>query len=431
MKIKSLKLKNFHRFNDVEIEFDSKITRLCGVNGSGKTSVLNAIWAAMKGISEKSGKGQLIGERFRFIGSNGVNTELNLTLIDESKGVEIKVRNKITKTGNEIAFLAPDDYPVSNEWLSNLLSITFMSAKSFGLLSGQEQAISLGIDVSTYDKKIKAYKEEFTGLNRDLKNLGIPETIEKVERVSVADLVEEQNKIVEFNNKQKDSASSMSASKRLVDRLTSDVEELKRELAECELKLKTAKKQHSELTEPEELKDDSEVKLKIQNVEKINYQAEQYEANLKTIAKIEAKKEEIENNKKLQEKEEEEKVNYIKSFEFGFDGLTVNDDGELLLNDGRGARPIKEPYYSKGQLEIIVAKLHASLNPEFKVRWIDDFNLLDEMNQGVIVDQLLEAGFQIITSEIASSKVGKENCVLLKDCAVVESYEEKPKNSLL
>ena len=46
MKLKSLKLKNFGKFTDFEIEYDDKVTKLIGMNGDGKTTVgLTAIWA--------------------------------------------------------------------------------------------------------------------------------------------------------------------------------------------------------------------------------------------------------------------------------------------------------------------------------------------------------------------------------------------------
>ena len=88
MKIKKLKLDNFAEFTNFEVEFDGKITNLIGINGSGKTTIgLTAIWACLKGISEKSGKGQLIGERYRFIGSSKDTANIELTLLDEEKNV--------------------------------------------------------------------------------------------------------------------------------------------------------------------------------------------------------------------------------------------------------------------------------------------------------------------------------------------------------
>jgi hypothetical protein len=306
-----------------------------------------------------------------------------------------------------------------------------MSAKNFGQLSGKEQAISLGINTDEYDKVIKTYKEEFTGLNRDLKNIGTVKQAEKVERVSVVDLLADKKVIDDFNNIESAKTTKIVSAQKMIERLQKDYDDLLKELELAKKKIEVAKKQLQELPVSQELKKDDEVLRKIENAEKINSQASDYEKFLENETKISEKKEEIEKNKNLQKQAEENKINYIRAFKFGFDGLTVDEEGSLLLDDGKGARPIREPYYSKGQLEVIVAKLHSSIDPEFKVRWIDDFNLLDKSNQEKIVNELLEGGFQIITSEIATSKEGKENVVLLKDCTVVDSYEEKPKKSLL
>ena len=113
--------------------------------------------------------------------------------------------------------------------------------------------------------------------------------------------------------------------------------------------------------------------------------------------------------------------------------LFLNEKGNLTLNDGNTPRPIKEPYFSRAQLELIVARLHASINPELKVRWIDDFNLLDDTNQQKIIDELLESGFQVITAEVGKNKdESEENVILIKDCKVVDDYNDsKPKKTLL
>jgi predicted ATP-binding protein involved in virulence len=100
MKIKKLKLKNFAKFTDFEIEFNENITRLVGFNGSGKTTIgLTAIWAGLKGIAEKS-KDSLFGERFRFIGPGKASSDIEIILKDEIKNVEIKVKNHITNQTN-------------------------------------------------------------------------------------------------------------------------------------------------------------------------------------------------------------------------------------------------------------------------------------------------------------------------------------------
>ena len=100
--------------------------------------------------------------------------------------------------------------------------------------------------------------------------------------------------------------------------------------------------------------------------------------------------------------------------------MTIDDDGGLLLK----GRPIKEPYFSKGELEIIVAKLYASTNPEWRIRFIDEFNVLDESNQTKLIDTLLTDGFQLIIAEVGDKAIG-ENVLLLRECKIVENYKQE------
>ena len=427
MKIKELKVKNFAKFTDLQIEFDSNITRLVGVNGSGKSSILLAIFTALKGMSQKGDA--IFGERFRFM-TAASDPDIQLTLIDEIKEAEIIVRNELSKKGNEITFLAPDDYPISQEWLSNLLSLSFVSAKNFCQLSGKEQAILLGIDTDIYDQSIKGFKDEYTLLGRELKTLGTPEPVEKVERVIISELVKEKDDNEAFNKLEEAKQTKIDSYAATLSKLQAEKVELLKEMELLDAKILSTTKIKDALPKPEKLKDVIEVTKKINEAEPINIKAESYEKYQTKLQDIEAKKKQIKINKEKQVQAEANKVNYIKSFDFGFDGLTVDDNGFLLLNDGTSARPIKEPYYSKGQLEIIVARLYASTNPDLKVRFLDDFNLLDDANQVKIIDELVEAGFQLIVSEVAESST-KENVILLRECRVVSDEELKTKKSLL
>ena len=132
MKLLKLKMDNFAKFTDFEIEYDGKITHLIGLNGSGKTTIgLTAIWACLKGIAEKSTNGQLIGKRYRFIGDNKKTADIELTLFDEEKNAEIIIKNKISKDNNKITFHAPEGYKIDDVWVKNLFSVAFVSAKNF------------------------------------------------------------------------------------------------------------------------------------------------------------------------------------------------------------------------------------------------------------------------------------------------------------
>lgn len=54
MMIRTLKLKNFTVFKDLEIKFSPKLNLIIGANASGKTHILKAIYASLKGLEQAS-----------------------------------------------------------------------------------------------------------------------------------------------------------------------------------------------------------------------------------------------------------------------------------------------------------------------------------------------------------------------------------------
>jgi DNA repair exonuclease SbcCD ATPase subunit len=280
MKIKNLKLKNFAKFHNFEVEYDSRITRLIGVNGSGKTGIgITAIWACLKGIADKNTNGQLIGQRFRFIGHNDSSADITLTLIDEQKeNAEIIVRNKITKAGNQITFTAPDGYKMSNEWLNNLLSVTFMSAKNFCELSPKEQAISLNINTEKYDSKIDKLKSEYSDLNRDIKQIGDLNPVVPTDKVSISDLLAQIKEIDQYNSLQDQKSKAINEYSKLKQRLEVQKEELELELSGIVSRISDITSKIETLPDPEPKKEEEREQLEdmISQAEDINAQAEIY-----------------------------------------------------------------------------------------------------------------------------------------------------------
>jgi hypothetical protein len=423
MKIKKLKLKNFAKFTDFEIEFNDNITRLVGFNGSGKTTIgLTAIWAGLKGIAEKSND-SLIGERFRFIGPGKASSDIEIVLKDEIKNVEILVKNHITNQTNNITFKAPDGYNLSNNWLNDLLSVAFLSAKNFTMLNSKEQALLLGIDTSDIDKKIKNEKDEFTLLNRDLKNIGNIDFIEKIEKVSISELLQEKQNIERFNLDQDILADDIMKHEKLLSDLENEKNDLLNKLELLEKRIENGKEKIKTLQQPKQKKDLTEIINKIENAENINIKYNKYLDFVEKDNKRNSLIAEIESNKIKQSDLKKERIDFIKRFHLPYDGLEINDKGELLLN----SRPIKEPYFSKGELELIVARLYKSKNPELKLRFIDDFELLDENNQEKIITELINDGFQVITAEVGE-KAEKENVIILRECSILNN---KQKNDLI
>lgn len=420
MKIKKIELQNFINFNDFEIEFDNDITRLVGANGSGKTSIgLTSILAAFKGIAERGKEGQIIGERYKFIGPNAKSADVAVTIIDtEYNNAEIVVRNHITKAANAIVFDAPEGYALDHEKFANILSLAFLSAKNFTSLSSKEQALALGIDTSKFDSEIKAIKDDYTLINRDYRNFGELLEVEKVDKVSVSELVKEKELIDNFNKEQDNLQRDLDDARQVFRQLKNEEKDLLEALRIIQEKIKEEIVFMSRMDKPQEKRSTAAITEKIATVESTNDKAAAYETYVSTKAKKDAKNEELTKNRISLTKKEEERLKYIQSFKMPFKNLTVDEDGQLLLKD----RPIKPEYFSKGELEVIVAKLHLVMNPELKTRFIDDFELLDEDNQKELLLKLTEAGFQIITAEVGKTKKGS-NSFLLKESKIVDSYD--------
>jgi DNA repair exonuclease SbcCD ATPase subunit len=51
MRIKSLQLTNFKCFEKLELEFSDRLTVILGINGSGKTTILDAIVGTCNAIT--------------------------------------------------------------------------------------------------------------------------------------------------------------------------------------------------------------------------------------------------------------------------------------------------------------------------------------------------------------------------------------------
>ncbi len=414
MKIKEIRAKNFAKFTDFELVFNDQVTRLIGINGSGKTTVgLTLLWAGFKGIAEKSSTNQLIGERFRFISEGKKSLDIEIILHDEKRECEIRLRRHITKSLNQISIEAiggngkPLNSQPTKEYIENLFNVTFLSASHFTSLTGKEQALALGINVDEFDFKLMDIKSDATVLRKELKNIGEVERVDEAAKVDVSQLLVDRDNKLEFNSLQ---IAKIARQAELLEAVRDAEDEIKRHK---DLVGKWVKE--SDEIEVEPVHDISITDKQIKMAEHYNIQASEYEkfieiSNQKMDIEIE-----LEKNISNQDIILNNRLKYIKSRSFGMPGLTIDDEGQLVLND----KPIRSPYFSKGELEMIVAQISAGLNPELKVRFIDDFEMLDDHNQKIIINKLTKKGFQIITAEVGDEKKD-DGAVLLRECEIVK-----------
>lgn len=465
MKVKSIELNNFANYNKVSVSFDDNVTYLIGKNGSGKSTIgITAIWFMFCGIAEKSSGGTtpLIGERFRFIGNNGKTANGEMILHDEKTGNEIKVIRKLTKTGTDLNFEAPDGVELDQAWLNDLFNIFLIAPKKFTELSSKEQAKALGIDTKIFDDEIARLKKHYTEINAVYRSYGELQDVEKVDRVDVAELQKQKDEVrVKLNDQyvankkaNEETKKKWEAACDLADKEASDFN-LKQDQLRDKIQIATKsmnalydlgylgndiqqwidtlgmpqEEVSSESVYPPmpaliaELPDDSELKAidaKIVAAVETNNKALLYVQYLEKKEQKEAKASELQANKDKQATTEADRLDYIKAFKFPFSNLTIGEDGELLLN----GKPIKQEYFSTGELLKIIPVLISTTQPELKYVFLQDFNLMDEDKQKEIEEFLTSKGFQLVVEVVGKSKITDKNCILLRDNVVVENYEE-------
>lgn len=465
MKVKSIELNNFANYNKVSVSFDDNVTYLIGKNGSGKSTIgITAIWFMFQGIAEKSsgGNNPLIGERFRFIGPNGKTANGEMVLHDEKTGFDIKVIRKLTKSGTDLSFEAPDGVELDQQWLTDLFNIFLIAPKKFTELSSKEQAKALGIDTKTFDDEISRLKKQYTEINAVCRSYGELPEVEAVERVDVAELQKKKDEIrVKLNDQYLANKKANEEAKKQweakcweIDKEYTTFNNLQHSLEKTieiansalntlqnsgypgkevgewikSLGIPQEMKNSEDFYPPmptliNELPDDSELKTidaQIMAAVDTNNKALLYAQYLEKKEQKEAKGAELQANKDKQAATEAERLEYIKAFRFPFSNLTIGEDGELLLN----GKPIKPEYFSTGELLKIIPVLISTTQPELKYVFLQDFNLMDEDKQKEIEEFLTGKGFQLVVELVGKSKISDKNCILLRDNVVVDSYAE-------
>jgi chromosome segregation ATPase len=472
MKVKEISLTNFAKYDQVTVSFDENVTYLIGKNGSGKSTLgITAIWFMFQGIAEKSSNGNnpLIGERFRFIGPKAASAKGEMILHDEKTGVDIKVIRKLTKSGSDLNFEAPDGVELGQQWLTDLFNIFLIAPKKFCELTPKDQAKALGIDTKKFDEEIADLKKKYTEINAVYRAFGDLREVDKVEKVDIAALQfqkEEikarlnnlylQNKkhneealkgweedcknveaeISQFNNKQYALQNTIEQATSLVSKLESlgyEGYEVRTWITALGKPEETRSFEDFYPQKPaliEELPDRAEldaIDQQIIDAGKINEQALLYEQYLQKKEQKETQELRLKANKELQAITEQKRVDYIKAFKFPFSNITVDDDGQLLL----AGKPIKDPYFSTGELLKIIPILLSTSNPELKYVFIQGFNDLDEDNWKQVEEYLTGKGFQLVVEMVGKTKVPEKNCILLRDNVVVEDYNEQKQPELV
>lgn len=439
MKIKSLMLKNFATVSEITVNFSDSVTYLCGGNGSGKTTIgLNAIWFILKGLAQK-GIDVLHAERFRFIGPAGASAKGTIEVHDEKEDVTHVVTRKLLKNKAELEIKSSDGIKRGEEFLDTLFSAILINPMHFSQLSGKEQALTLGVDTAEFDQKRKALEQDRLLIGREATRLkGAVETaepMEEVQAVSVSELLEELNRRRNHNEQHGQEITELESIAREIERQEEQISQRAKQVLDLQAALKLAENDYkvlisnkitqAKIVDKLVFLDEAEIEKQIEEAEEINTRALAYKEYLKHKETHEAKEAEYTTKKDEIEAVDIARTKYLKDQKLPFSNITINEVGELRLND----KPFCSPYFSTGELLKFGAKLGAKIakkgDKKLDYVYIPDCQDLDEENREKLFQGLVKEGMQVVAEFVSTEKQKRGHSILLKECRVVESYSEK------
>jgi len=441
MKIVRLSAENVKRLQAVEVTPEGTLVTVGGLNGAGKSSVLDSIAYAL------GGQGLVPSEPIRK-GEESAKIEVDL-------GDYVVVRRFVKKGNATTSTLVVKNkegatYPSPQAILDKLLGkLTFDPLQFARAEEGQRRGILaslIDVDTALFDAKRKAAFDRRTALNRDKKSAeaqfaatthfkDVPE-----EEVSLQDITSEleaaEKKAVEFSearalegalDKQCDAVVHQ------VKHAEDDIATFEKQIKDLQAKLKSREKdlkaKKDELlaaveklgvqikaTSAIQVPDTAAIRAKFEQADQVNRKVRANQKREEHRLKVEDLEQKVEAETLAIETAEAEKSKALAEAAYPIPGLSLQDFG-----DGRGevtynGHPFEQASTSE-QLRVSVA-IGLAMNPTLKVLLIRNGNSLDENSLKQIAEQATAADAQIWMEWVTPSKDGMS--VMIEDGLVVE-----------
>lgn len=386
MNVVSLTAENFKRLRAVRIEPDGPSVTVTGRNGQGKSSVLDAIQAAL------GGKDAVPAEPIR----KGANSA-RIILETDTLTVTRKFSGK-GGTSIEVTSKAGLKYPSPQAVLDALTDSIGFDPLEFSQMKDREQAQALreltGIDTDTIDASRKEAYEERTAVNRRIKQQrALVETLPMTgpAAVDVSALVAQVEKIREHNRRWADENRNLDGLRRDIQSCEEKVTRLRAELDFAEARLAAARIVYEKAfvggVGGEEM-DTSHLMKQIADASETNRLAAKVAERKKEAFTLETlEKQEQELTAKINELDGQ-RHDLVTKAAFPVAGLGFSESGVTF-----GGIPFSQASRSE-QIRVGMA-IAIAKNPEFKVVLIRDGSLLDDDAMKIVADMAEASGFQV------------------------------------
>ena len=388
MKVSKLEIRNVLGIKAFAADELGDVVKLQGKNGAGKSSVLNAILAALKYDALP------IEKRREMLKQNGSialeitgaeNDRWKVERIIENGKSRLKVKSRYGENGNQST-------------LNNFIGDNFVDLGKFLEMPREKQAkavldmVGLSEPLARLDETYQQIYQERRDIGRDRDNIGFnPEKPEAVEPVSISELATELQAAQENNQ--------------LINELESSIYHAKSRQVEIEQQIKALQEvlnivknnEAAAVNELENLKpvNTNEIRDKIANAEEINRKADTYTRWQETRTAYNKKDAEYIRKTAELNHIKTQKMKLVKSAKFPVEGLSYSDDGQLTYNGNA--------LMSDGEYRKIAFSIAKALKGDLSIATFENFSLLDPEAQSEVIREAHEAGFQVFVEIVTGS----------------------------
>ena len=447
MKILGMVAENFKKIRVVEITPKGKMIQITGKNGQGKTSVLDAIWAALEGAKAMPEKPVRKGaERARIKLDLG---DLVVTRTIAAGGTSTLVVEN--KTGVKLS--SPQS--VLDKLLGDLSfdPCAFIEMKPKQQIEELRKVAKISYDVDAAAAANKADYDERTAVNRDVERLKIEVASITVQEGLPKDKVDEAPILAELSEVDKKNAQAREAehakalklaqvdrhkrdhsqTQEEIDQLEEKATSIEKLIAESKKQLEETREQISGLEKAKKgisnliihvqrdydatpaptFVEVSEVSAKLQQAQLVNREIEKRSRRDALQAQLNEKRRQADQLTRAIEDREEKKRAAVREAKMPIEGLTF-DEEQVLYN----GIPIEQ--LGEGEQIRISASIAMAANPELRVIRIMRGESMDEDALAILAMMAEQNDFQIWMARVDSSgKVG----IIMEDGAVKEEVQ--------